>query len=231
MNFSNEEMTVYKTLLSGGPISVSNIVRKTHYHRPAVYRLLALLIEKGLVSVMPKGKYKVYVAQSPQRLEELFTKIQDSFSSEIEDLYDAYNARSKKPVITYDEGDDSIRKVFSDVVHSLKKDDAYYRYSSRLTPAREKFLPKDYRKIRDTKNLERYIITDETSGKTMSKRIGKEYRIIPKGVDLFDLDVSQIIYADKVAFIDYNSKTTITIESEFIAQFQKKLFKLLYSKL
>lgn len=231
MHISHEELQVYKTMLASGPISVSTIVRKTHYHRPAVYRLIAILIEKGLISVMPKGKYKLYVAQSPKKLEELFSKIQDDFSNELMDLYDMYEQRSKRPVVTYDEGDKAILGVFSDLIYSAKKNDTYYRYSTKLSLDREKYIPKDYRKIRDQKKLERYIITDKEGFKTISRRLGKEVRAVPDGVDLFDLDISQIISENKVYFIDYRTKATVTIESELIAQFQKKLFKLLYSKL
>jgi hypothetical protein len=39
------------------------------------------------------------------------------------------------------------------------------------------------------------------------------------------------IYANKVWFIDFNTETSIIIENKQIAEFQKKLFKLLYKSL
>lgn len=180
---------------------------------------------------MPKGKYKLYVAESPDRIEKLFTDLEDQFNYEIQDLYDAYEARNKKPRVSFAEGKKSITATYSDVVHSLKKGDTYYRYSSALTLNREKYVPSDYRRVRDQKGLERFIITNESSRKSHSRKLGREVKAVPADFDLFEYNISQIIFGNKVAFIDYNSKTTITIENPMIAEFQKKIFKLLFKKL
>lgn len=231
IGFNKDESAIYLTLLHHGPLSPSDIVRETNIYRPTVYKSLDVLIEKGMVSVMPKGKWKVYVAESPNKLEKIFTELEDEFNTEIHSLYDAYNSHGKKPLVKYAEGDSAIKEVYSDVVHSLKKNDVYYRYSTGLTLARKKYVPKDYRTVRDRKNLERLIITDEPSRSTTTRKLGKGMRFIPANSDLFDLNVSQIIYGNKVALIDYNSKTTIVIENEMIAEFQKKIFRLLYERL
>ncbi len=232
LGFTTEESSIYLSLLETGPASISDIVRKVGLHRPTVYKMLPALIDRGLVSVMPKGKYKVYVAESPEKVERLFTELEDDFNSEIHAMHESYSTRGKKPLVTFSEGDKAIRETFSDVVHSLKKDDVYYRYSSALSLARKKFLPKDYRYQRDFKGLERYVITDEASRRnTTIKKLGKKIKFIPNDQDLFGLNVSQIIYGNKVAIIDYNSKTVVTIDNPMIAEFQKRVFKLLYAKL
>ena len=58
-----------------------------------------------------------------------------------------------------------------------------------------------------------------------------QLRTIPKEFDLFEDNVSMVIYGNKTAHIDYNSKTSSVVESEKIARFQEKLFKLLWKKL
>ena len=231
IGMSREEELIYKALLNKGPLSISDMVRQTKMHRPTIYKSLPNLIELGLVSVVPKGKYKLYIAGSPEKIEKIFNDLEDNFNAEIYDLHETYKMRDKKPIVTYTEGDKAIRSVFSDVVHSLNKNEVYYRYSSALTLSRKKYVPVDYRIIRDRKSLERFIITDESSKKIISRKLGKSVKTVPKDYDLFDLNITQIIYGNKVALIDYNSKTVIVIENEMIAQFQKKIFKLLYSKL
>lgn len=230
LGFSREEGEIYLALLELGPASISDIIRKTGIHRPTVYKILPVLIDRGLVGVMPKGKYKVYIAESPEKLERILLELEDSFNTEIHSLNEAYEARGRKPVVKFTEGDKAIRDVYSDVVHSLKKDDVYYRYSQGLTLARKKYLPDDYRQVRDRKGLERYIISDD-SLKGKPKKLGKSVKFVPADSNLFDLNISQIIYGKKVALLDYNTKTVVTIENEMIAEFQKKIFKLLYSKL
>lgn len=231
IGFSSEENTVYTLLLSSGPLSPSDIVRKTSIHRPAVYKILEKLLENGLVAVMPKGKLKVYVAESPDRIEKLFQSLEDDFNSEIHDLYDIYEHRDKKPIVTFEEGDKAILNSYSNVVSDLKKNDTYYRYSSGLTLDRAKYLPKDYKLIRDRKNLERLVITDEFSKNKSKLRLGRTIKSVPNDSNLFSHNITQSIYGNKVSFIDYNTKSVITIENPMIAEFQKKIFKLLFKRL
>lgn len=232
VGFSGEESGVYMTLLQHGPLSPSEVVRKAGLHRPAAYRVLTKLQGAGLVSVMPKGKFKVYIAESPDKVERIFQEMEDDFNSEIHELFDLYEKRDKKPIVTFAEGKDAITDTFSDVVHELKKGDTYYRYGSSITLHRARHhIPKDYRAVRDRKGLERLIITDESSKKFIKMRLGKTVKAVPNDFDLFSHNVSQIIFGDKVAFIDYNTKSVVTIENPMIAEFQKKIFRLLFKKL
>jgi len=52
--------------------------------------------------------------------------------------------------------------------------------------------------------------------------------VIPKKIDLFEDNITKIIYANKVAIIDYNTNESFIIESEIFAVFEKKLFKMLF---
>jgi len=52
--------------------------------------------------------------------------------------------------------------------------------------------------------------------------------IIPPDYDLFEDNVTKIIYANKVAIIDYHTFESFVIESEAFAGFEKKLFALLF---
>lgn len=56
-------------------------------------------------------------------------------------------------------------------------------------------------------------------------------KAIPKKFDLFEDNISLIIYGDKIAYVDYNSNTAFIVESAKIARFQEKLFKLHYQLL
>ena len=54
---------------------------------------------------------------------------------------------------------------------------------------------------------------------------------IPKKYDLFDDNISKIIYGNKVAIIDYSTETSFIIENKKFADFEKKIFKLLFKYL
>jgi len=140
--------------------------------------------------------------------------------------------KEKRPLIKFLEGRKAITFVLNDLVRILKKDDIFYRYSSAKDARKnEKYLPHDYRKIRDQKQLQRFVIANENSMIGKKPRLERAVKFVPQNYGLFDYDITQIIYGDKVAFLDYNTETALIIENSIIAEFQKKIFKLLYDKL
>ena len=62
-------------------------------------------------------------------------------------------------------------------------------------------------------------------------RLEREIKVVPPDFDLFEYNVSQVIYGNKVAVIDYNTETAVVIENPTVARFQGKIFELLFRKL
>ena len=135
----------------------------------------------------------------------------------------------------YVEGQKGIRGIHDDVVETLKKGDTYYRYSSsdahKKPDLRNEYLSKKYRLLRDQKQLERKVITNMPNKMGKHPRLEREIKVVPPDFDLFEYRISQIIYGNKVAVIDYNTETGVVIENATIAKFQQKIFELLFRKL
>lgn len=231
LGYSESEHQIYRTLLESGPLSVADIAKKTNLHRPTVYQLIPHLIDRQLVSSVVKGKRTVFSAESPETLKKAFDDVSTEIQAAIPELLELYTQKSVRPVIRFFDGPQGLRFVFNDVVHSLKKGDVFYRYSSKTDEVNaEKYMPSDYRAIRDAKQLERFVISNETTARTKGKRLERATKLVPKEMS-FDLNVTQIIYGNKVAILDYNTEQALIIENTKIAEFQKTIFKLLYAKL
>jgi len=227
-----QEVTIYLALLELGTSNISNISRKTGLYRPVIYKFLPSLIGKALVSESPTGRQKLYRAESPQKLYSLADILQKEIDGFLPELEATFTKREQKPSVKFLSGKSAIQSVFSDLVTTLKKGDIFYRYSSSKDSERgSENLPPHYRELRDQKQLERFVITSEEGAKHKKTRMERALKVIPKEFGLFDYDVTQIIYGNKVAVIDDNSETVIIIENPTIAEFQKKLFKVLFSKL
>ncbi|NDE68294.1 hypothetical protein EB052_01670 [bacterium] len=233
LGLTYNEARVYTCLLEIGPSSPTKIERETHIHRPLVYKALTSLQQRRLVSINPRGKRKNYAPASPDKLIEIFRKIEDGFLSKIEDLHNLYEKpQSPRPIVTYAEGEQAIRDGYMDVIKTLNKGDIYYRYSPGYDLFdRKRFLPKAYKEMRDQKQLERFIIVNDRGDKKHNLPLGKQVKAVPKSFDLFNDRIGFAIYKDKIMIADYESKSAITIKHQKLADFQKKLFKLLYSKL
>ena len=235
LGFSKHESALYLALLEYGRSSVSELSRKTGLYRTQIYDALGGLIREELVTVSPKGKYKVYTAESPKLLEKKFLDLSNRFDEEIAELSSLqHSPDTERPIVKYIEGQKGITAIHDDIVTTLKRGDIYYRYSSsKITKNewRHNYLSKKYRILRDQKKLERMVITNLPNKLQKRSRLEREIKVVPPDFDLFEYNVSQVIYGNKVAVIDYNTETAVVIENPTIAKFQQKIFQLLFRKL
>lgn len=224
--------TVYLTLLESLPLGVSDIARKTGEYRPAIYRALAELTRHELVTFTPGKKRKLYSAEPPEQLRNLVEASLAELDHALPELSERYKLRGKSPFVRVFEGKKGITAVFNNLIERLPKGGTFYRISAERDLARTNaYLPKDYREKRDAKALERFVITSKEVGEQKKGRMERAMKYFPKGDVAFDQNTIQLIYADTIAFMDLNTETALVVESPPLAEFQKKLFRLLYQKL
>jgi len=233
LGLTKHESAIYLALLDMGTSNISQISEKTSIHRPLVYKALPSLLEKKLITKTQKLKTVVYGAEPPNRLEALFDDLKLDFFETLPDLEDAYASSEKRPKIRFLEGKDGTKRVFDDVVRSLKKGDVFYRYTSNKdgSEKKDKHLPRIYRKMRDEKKLQREAITNPQTAGHKKPSLDRFVKVMPADFGPFEHNVTEIIYGNKIAFIDYNSETAMIIESKRIADFQRQIFKTFYKKL
>lgn len=233
LGLTKNESAIYLALLELGTSNISQISEKTLIHRPLIYKALPALLEKKLITKTQKIKSVVYGAEPPNRLETLFDDLKIDFFEILPDLEDSYASSEKRPKIRFLEGRDGTKRIFDDVVRSLKRNDVFYRYSSNKdgNEKKDKYLPRIYRKMRDEKKLQREVITNTQTATHKKPSLDRFAKVMPDDFGPFEHNVTEIIYGDKVAFIDYNSETCMIIESKRIAEFQKQIFQTLFKKI
>lgn len=222
------ESKIYISLLRLWEMSISEISKKTGLHRPVVYALIPYLQELGLISQKVVGKRKFYLAESPENLMNIFEETKNNFETVIEEFTEMFEEnKQSKPILKSIEGENFAKYVFDDIGQTLGQNGVYYRYSSvRSLEWQDKFA--HYKKLRNEKNIQRQIITSDWLSKTKPKSMSHEVASIPKNYDLFDDDVTRVIYANKVWVIDHANKVSFIIENWKLANFERKLFKLLF---
>lgn len=213
-------------------MSIVEIAKNGKLHRPRVYALLAELRARGFVDVHMRGKRHEYIAASPEKLKDITLRLAEDTERMVPETMREYRSSKDKPAIVIHEGASGVTQVFRDLVENTPRGETFYRFSSEKDLDRTNaYLPREYRKVRDAKKLERFVITAPRIGRGKKVRMERAMKFIPSGFDLFEQDVIELIYADKVAFIDLNTETSFIIESPKLADFHKKLFRLLYQKL
>ncbi len=230
---THHEVEIYTAMLGVGPMSISGIVRVCGLHRPAVYAALPTLTAKGLISTALTGKRKQYVAEEPERLEKLFEERERQFKEALVEFGRTYRKKQTKPSIKVVEGREGLRSVLEDLAHTMKPGGTFYRASSRdLGTDVERFVPREWRALRDQKQLEQLVITNSAlRASPHKKRIECFSKMIPPSEDPFTYDIAQLIYGDKVAFVDYKEEVALIVHNPRFAKFQERLFRSLFRRL
>ena len=116
---------------------------------------------------------------------------------------------------------------------TCKKGDVFYRYESpKDYKKNDRHLPSAYiERICHKKEIQKFVITNEKTAQNKPRVIERVSKFVPKVFDFFEYDITQIIYNNKVAFVDFNTNTAWIIESAPFAKFQRQIFKLLIGKL
>ena len=229
---SKKEASVYASLLDNGQQSISDLHRHTQINRPALYEVIPLLEKKSLVSQVKIKNRTQYIAESPQKLLNQYKQKVEEETKGLSQLAQIYNKDKEiRPKVKYFEGDHGLEFVFDDVIYTLPVGGEFYRYSSRSNVKSNRFDKTLYSKKRDERKIERLVITSASKAEGKPSKLERAVRAIPKEFDLFEDNISLLIYGSKTAYIDYGSKTSFIIESEKIARFQHKLFRLMWKML
>ena len=230
LGLSNHESLVYLTLLEHGNLTVSKIAQESQLHRPGIYKALPQLEERGLINKRIVGKRTLYNAESPERIRSLLEAVHIDLDNMITKLNRLSNKHS--PVVKRLDGKAGVHAVYEDVANTVKKGEEFYRYNaakySDLTKIGE---PEIYQEKRAAGELERLVISNPDYVKHHTKNLEDTLKVVPENFFPFDYNAAQIIYGDKVAFIDYNQPIATIIENPILARFQKNIFKMLFRQL
>ncbi len=224
------EQRVYLTLLEYPYITMSEIAEKNQIHRPMAYKTIQSLESEGFVEKSYlDGKRYYYHTTSPKKLLEKLKRLNELAEQVIPELETIYMKHGDLPILSTKEGIDGIRSIHQDLLDSVPRWGIYYRYSSSRTEYAGKSLytPENYETVQNKKELERVIITSERQQKNRTTNPNREVITIPKAFDEFDDNITKLIYADKVAIIDYDTQTGWVIENEHFARYEEKIFRLL----
>lgn len=125
IGLSEHEAEVYFTMVSLGSSPVLKIARASGIKRTTIYSVLESLKSKGLVRVEPKGFKKMFVAESPERLETILENRKNKFKVNLLDFMQIYNKGGGESLIKIYEGSESARSVYENLLNDIKPGEDY----------------------------------------------------------------------------------------------------------
>lgn len=219
---------VYLAALDG-PASIAELARRAGLYRTDVYAALPKLKALGLVTRSRKEKRALYSPAPTARLEKLAKARLRGAAGVLASL----SREERLGPVRVLTGAKGLQDVLNDMAATLKRGATFYRVSARK-PGHdaERYVPRGYREIRDRKKLEQFVITNAALKTGPYRgRIECFSKAVPKEESRFEENVAQVIYGDKIAFVDYGTETAVIVENPALARMAETLFRLLFKRL
>ncbi len=239
---SDKESRIYWILVNRGVLSGAELVEISSFKKGNTYALLHQLEKKGLIITISKGKKTFFHPEPPQKVFDLLQKkvaqtqqAQIFFEQTLPSLSSRYKLAIHRPVISYFEGEDGIKKIFEDV-YSKKNEPVYgcvdLEESDKTFPLyiSEQLIPKRIR----NKVLAKSFLGKSPKAIELQKEDIKQLResvLLDK--EKYPLPAEIDVYEDKIALLSFKKGefTGILIENKEIAESLKSIFKLAHELL
>lgn len=122
LGLSNGEIQVYTCLLQNGPLSPTDIARKTALKRPNIYDVVKDLEKNGLVYYQLINKKKLIAASDPPKIAEMVKQKLDLAQSIIPLLKAINKEGSFQSRITFYQGKKAVQNLFNEALNMQGKE-------------------------------------------------------------------------------------------------------------
>jgi len=242
LGLSAEKTTIYLTLLEQGPQTAISLAKLTGIKRTYIYHLCQELVKENLLKLTAKGRTTYFSPLSPDIL---LTKAEEkraqaetaliSLESLLPDLQSKYRLIDTKPVISYFEGVEGVKKVYLDTL-TAKTSILALVETNTVNPEVYEWVTKEYVKNRIKNNISvQAIVTTGDVANSYRAKVEAELRET-KQISSKDFPFEQEIniYDEKVAIINHRDGQKllgIIINNASIATTFKSWFNLTWSSI
>jgi sugar-specific transcriptional regulator TrmB len=232
LGLKGKEARLYLAALSSLPFTVADISKKSGLKRPTCYLILDELTKRGLISIVPKAKKRLYKAEPPEALIKQARRSLSYAEKFVPSLRSLFQDGKDASIVKYYYGQRGIQNIYESILDSGIKEMRYIGSSGPLVEMAGYDFTKDYALRRAKKGIKAFSIRmreteiDEpafASGKEMLREI----RFAP--ADIY-IPSTIHLFVDKVAIISTSkSNFGIVIENKEFYQTVLGLFKALWS--
>jgi len=236
LGLTEREIAIYQSLLELGPSSIRDLADKSAVNRGSTYETLKVLANKGIVNYLPKGKRRVFQAESPdklldiaeqkrQHLEQTLVELKTEIIPGLNQLKPEFSSGN----VRFYEGDDGVEMVLRDILQSVgKQEDKTYCVISTSAIRDHLYRPfPNFTKLRVQKGIAVKVLAIGEGGE--DAQLAQRKWMKGQG------DASYIaIYASKVAMISLaknNYPVVVVIDSKAISGTQQMMFDTLWGAL
>ena len=234
LGLTENETTIYLTLIQDGTSSANAISEKTGMHRSYIYDTLSKMVNKGLVSYVTKSGKKNFKGVNPSKFKDIIREKEEKITKLIPDLLKIYKQEKSEYKIEVLEGKEGLKTYLNDLFDYVLIQDNVETLQLGRKISMEDHLMKYYRtnlekkakklglmkKVKQGKIKSRALLDHAVKNKKLLIKKIMPYRYLPKGFDTGGKDLT--IVGNKVAIESLDGKPfAIVITNHGIANFYK----------
>jgi sugar-specific transcriptional regulator TrmB len=227
LGLSKGEVKIYLTLLELGETKVGQVIEKSGMASSAVHNSLNILIDKGLISYIKKGKIKFYRAVPPKQIIDFIEEKKKKVLEILPELEIRQKKAKEKQEAEIFEGWKGITSLLHIMIEDAKKGDEYLFFSADVNEKNEEI--QEFFRRYDLKRKEKGLTAKGLVPKYLKKLfIGRPLKIkCPNS----PIPTNMAICNNNVAIISWEEKPIgYLINSNQIADIFRKFFYEIWDK-
>jgi len=229
------EARVYVALLQLGKATAYSVAKSSGLKKPTTYVILDDMIDKGIVSKIPRAKTMQYTAISPEDLFSIHKSRLDNARKEaLPELKALSRGRDYKVRARYYEGLEGIKEMYRQVYKLMPNKEyvGFYAHEKDAPPELINFfkeINEKYRKL----NIKRRVLTVRDPAvmrKYLSKEMRKRYNVVAKALpkDKYDSNISIEVFKNYTQIFSHRHLQAVVIDNPDVARVMKQIFNLVW---
>lgn len=233
LGLTGNEIKVYLALLRLGSVPAGVLIKESKMHRAAVYDLIEMLIEKGLVSFVIKANRKYFEAQEPGRLLELveakkmeLDEREGELKVFISELKNVRKISKEEQEGSVYKGKKGLKSIFEDILNE-RKPWFVFGATGRFKEIFNAYFIHFHAKRAKLKISLKIIFSEDLKSQSREKELKfSDIKYIPKN---YLTPSTTFIYGDKVAIINWSDEPmAFLMRSKSVANSYRTFFELLW---
>ncbi|MBP7133774.1 hypothetical protein KBA73_01010 [Patescibacteria group bacterium] len=234
LGFTDSESKLYLVSLEMGEATVQDLAKKASISRVTAYAVIDSLMKSGLMSTIQKGKRRLFLAESPDRLASFMharMRQMETTLHEVENSLEELRLiqRGEKPIVKLFTGEEGIRVWQQDIINS--RPDELIEFDGNFDAMLDVY-PSDEHNLKffdtvDRMNIKRRLIEYVYDGKVMPKGMSSKEQIavIKPEAGEKKLFCSICVFSNRVSLSTLRGELIyIVIESQDVADTMRAMF-------
>lgn len=231
LGLSHNEALVYLASLALGSTTISKIASAAQVKRTSVYPLIESLKQKGLINIEIKGFKKLFVPESPAKLEIMLELRRQKLNNNLPSLLSLYNTEANDSFIKCYEGLAGMKTVYNGILQELKHHDDYLAVSdTEQFQNLDRSYFADFIKKRTRLQLKTRLLLQNTTlakeRKKFARNFNEQIKILPPATTL---TTNLVIIPNRVIIHQLVPPIMITvIENKNIIKMHQEMFEIMW---